>query len=492
MLKLGTVCSGIGSPEVAMEQLSKDHEFQLENVFACDIDKYARASYLANFTPVKMFTDMTSDDFHDNAEYSDLFIGGIPCQAFSLAGKRLGELDKRGLLFYDFYRYVKEKQPKAFIIENVKGLLSDNKGKTFSNWIHLLARSVNQQEINFPHPDSLEYNIHHTILNSKNFGVPQNRERVFIVGIRKDLSNDFRFPIGYRLNKRLKDVLENNVNQKYYLSDKMLELLTEKKSGSIEVANINKGGQKGSVVSSDGPYVGCLSATDYKLPKLIQIKEKTIVKTDVENIIRPDFIVPAKAEHDCNALIEPICVAMRGRNPENSSDRTTGAPTEQRLEKNSQGITNTITSVQKDNLIVEPIIFQTGRGYNKGGMHEICPPITSNSFERNNHIVEDVRQLNPSKESVGAQPYKQNRLYDAEAVSPVLDTECGRPSYLINSRIRRLTPLECWRLQAFPDENFYKAKEVNSDTQLYKQAGNSMTSSVMKAIIKNLLPILLE
>lgn len=226
-IKLGTVCSGIGSPEVAITRLAKKHKFELEEVFACDIDKHAKASFLANFNPKDFYSDMTSDFFHENASDTDLFVGGIPCQAFSLAGRRLGELDKRGLVFYDFYRYVKEKQPKVFVIENVKGLLSDNKGKTFQNWLQLLGRSVNQHEQMFIHPDSLEYNLHHTVLNSKDFGVPQNRERVFIVGIRKDLPNNFRFPKGFRLEKRLKDVLEKNVNKKYFLSKNLIENLIE-------------------------------------------------------------------------------------------------------------------------------------------------------------------------------------------------------------------------------------------------------------------------
>ena len=107
MLKIATVCTGIGSPEQALENLGIDHEI----VFGCEIDKYARQTYLANFNPKMMLEDMTKETWEGSEYYADLFIGGIPCQAFSLAGKRLGELDPRGLLFYDFYRYVKVQQP---------------------------------------------------------------------------------------------------------------------------------------------------------------------------------------------------------------------------------------------------------------------------------------------------------------------------------------------------------------------------------------------
>lgn len=105
-MKIATVCTGIGSPEMAMRNLGIEHEI----VFGCEIDKYARETYLANFEPGFMVPDMTKCDWEDEKYYSDLFIGGIPCQPFSLAGKRLGELDPRGLLFFDFYRYVKNQK----------------------------------------------------------------------------------------------------------------------------------------------------------------------------------------------------------------------------------------------------------------------------------------------------------------------------------------------------------------------------------------------
>ncbi len=190
VLKVATVCTGVGSPEQAIKNIGVKHEI----VFACEIDKFARQTYLANFSPKMMLEDMTKEQWNDKNQYADLFIGGIPCQAFSLAGKRLGELDPRGLLFYDFYRYVQKQQPRYFIIENVKGLLSDNQGRTFRNWINLLGKSENGNAFFFPHEDSLMYNLHWKVLNTKNYGLPQNRERIFLIGIREDLPNDFNFP----------------------------------------------------------------------------------------------------------------------------------------------------------------------------------------------------------------------------------------------------------------------------------------------------------
>ncbi len=307
--------------------------------FACEIDKYARQTYLANFTPNQMYTDLTAEEWDKPEQYSDLFIGGIPCQAFSLAGKRLGELDKRGLLFYDFYRYVKNQQPKVFIIENVKGLLSDNNGITFQNWCALLGRSMNTHINMFNHEDSLLYNLHFKVLNSKDFGVPQNRERVFLIGIRNDLPNNFRFPIGERLKIRLKDILETEVDEKYYLSEKMLDYFNDRSD------NFNKGKinyKRGNDVAS------CITSSS----KSLDISDNIIVEGEVTPNIQ-----------------EPYCVAMRGREPQaltqkgtefgkqvrkdyESGNLKTERKNIQQLEPRTDGVCNTITSVQKDNLVV--------------------------------------------------------------------------------------------------------------------------------------------
>ena len=426
-MKIATVCSGSGSPEQALKELDIPHEI----AFACEIDKYARQTYLANFNPGIMYTDLTAEEWDKPEQYSDLFIGGIPCQAFSLAGTRLGELDKRGLLFYDFYRYVKNQQPKVFIIENVKGLLSDNNGITFQNWCALLGRSMNTHINMFNHEDSLLYNLHFKVLNSKDFGVPQNRERVFLVGVRNDLPNTFHFPIGERLTKRLKDILESEVDEKYYLSDIMLKgfanhAIRHKEKGSGFSFNPKNANEIGNCIRA--------SATP---------------NCPTDNWVSVSDVLDS----------EPYCVAMRGRNPENPSDRTTGANTEQRLEPNSQGITNTITSVQKDNLIVvkeAPELMMMGslEGGKWDKMHE------------------SIR-----------------RYYSPDGISPTVTAMGGgnqEPKTVLNHRIRRLTPLECMRLQGYPD-SFIKPC---SDSQTYKQAGNSITVNVMKAIIKNIIPIL--
>jgi DNA (cytosine-5)-methyltransferase 1 len=499
MIKFSSFCSGIGSAEQAIKNLGIEHKV----VLSSEIDKYARMSYLENHDTENMINDMTQCDYVGEQYYSDLNVSGLPCQSFSLAGLRLGEKDSRGLLFYDFYRYVKNQQPKVFIIENVKGLISAEKGTIFQNWIELLGRSVNGHEKMFIHEDSLQYNLHYTVLNSKNFGVPQNRERVFIVGIRKDLPNDFRFPIGWRLQKRLRDILETNVDEKYYLSENAISRLTNNNDGYH------------SEIKDENDIASTILASDYKLARgmnILQVKEATKKGYDIAepgdsiNMSNPNSTTPRgrvgkgianTLDTACNQFVfEPFCVAMRGRNPENSSDRTTGANLEQRLEANSNGTTNALTSVQKDNLIIEPLLIKFSRTENakkhrkETGTNNFQDkqiefvksdiPNTITTVQKDNLIVELV-QLGKSEQF--AKTSNLIGFNDQEAYT-IRTTESN--GVKINHRIRRLTPLECFRLQSFSDDFFYKCKAVNSDTQLYRQSGNTITVSVIQAIINNL------
>lgn len=332
MIQIGTDCSGIGSPEQALKNLNVPHQV----VFMCEKDKYARQTYLANNKPLFTFEDMTTRDNIPPELYTDLYIAGIPCQAFSLAGKRLGELDPRGLLFYNFYDYVKKQQPKAFIIENVKGLLSDNKGKTFRTWLDLLSGTINTQ-YQFPNEDSLMYNVHHVVLNSKNFGVPQNRERVFIVGIRPDLPNIFTFPLGFPLKQKLKDVLEVQVDKKYYLSDKMINYLTKRKD------NFNAG--KLNLKTEDD-----VASTTTRSSSSIDISDNLIVTNDYGRLRKQEIFNCIDANYgkgmDNHAQRSLVIVASRGRENE-------AGTVEQNLEPRKDGLTNTVTSVSKDNLVYE-------------------------------------------------------------------------------------------------------------------------------------------
>lgn len=439
MIKVATVCTGIGSPEQALKNIGIKHEI----VFGCEIDKYARQTYLANFTPNQMFDDMTKQSWErtdifprEDRLFSDLFIGGIPCQAFSLAGKRLGELDPRGLLFFDFYRYVKHQKPKAFIIENVKGLLSDNNGKTFQNWLQLLGRSVNTQNMMFQHPDSLGYNLHWTVLNTKDFGLPQNRERVFLVGIRSDLPNTFRFPIGWVLDKRLKDVLEDNVDEKYYLSEKMLNGFV---SHSLNHSLKGNGFKFEPINDTENEIASCVTARVFKMgvdDNYIQVKEAT----------KQGYAIAEPG--DSINLSNPNSETRRGRV--------------------GRQIANTLDTACNQ-AVVEPMVVAFGRSEEE-------------KKRRSEHFKKTGKDSGSFKDKQLI--LKEQYYYDTLLANPNPKKE-GLILENQNSRIRRLTPLECFRLQGFPDD-FIKPV---SDTQLYKQAGNTISVPVIQGIIENLIPV---
>jgi DNA (cytosine-5)-methyltransferase 1 len=449
-LKVGTDFSGIGSPETALKRLNIPHE----NVFACDIDKYAKASYLELHDPGKFYDNITTRD-HTKVERLDLYVAGFPCQAFSYAGKREGFADEtRGTLFFDVAEFIRTNKPTCFILENVRGLVSHDKGRTFQTITDILSNgggSLNGQVGLDTIDNGLGYHVYYKILNSKDFGVPQNRERIFIVGFRN--YREFSFPKEMPLDKSLKDVLEDNVDEKFYLSKKMIDGFYKHKERH------EKKGTGFKFEPKDGSGVAnCLRANAALCPTdntIIEKETKVITHSlygrtskngngGSGHLTREDGLSYCDDTGNFQA-VELVMGAIRGR----YKDDTDKKETEQRLELNSQEYTNTLTSVQKDNVVV---------------------------------------QVNPSKESGGVQPYQQNRIYDIDGVSPALMANLGGDrSHNINTpRIRRLTPLECWRLQGFSDEDLRKAKKVCSNSQLYKQAGNSITVDVMVEIFKKI------
>jgi DNA (cytosine-5)-methyltransferase 1 len=221
MIKVGSDFSGVGAFNQALIRLGIEYR----ELFACDMDKYARQTFIHNYGEPEYYP-MNVYDREIPAESLDIYMTSPPCQAFSLAGKRLGKDDKRGILFFNSHEFIQKNKPRYFIFENVKGLLSDDTGKTFSEWLNMLGgKSVNGLPILFPYDNALPYHLYWQVLNAKHHGVPQNRERVFLIGIRDDKDNNFRFPVEEHLNKRLKDVLEEEVDDKYFLNENTLSTL---------------------------------------------------------------------------------------------------------------------------------------------------------------------------------------------------------------------------------------------------------------------------
>lgn len=237
MIKVGSDFSGVGAFNQALQRLGIPYN----EVFACDMDKYARQTFMHNYGEPNYYPENVYDR-EIPTESLDIYMTSPPCQAFSLAGKRKGEDDKRGILFYNSHEFIKVNNPRYFIFENVKGLLSDDNGITFSKWLQYLGgKSVNGLPTLFAHNEAVPYHIYRKVLNAKNYGIPQNRERVFIIGIRDDEDNTFSFPKEEFLTKRLRDVLENDVDEKYYLSDDQINsLLISKFEHSSRLHDVNK------------------------------------------------------------------------------------------------------------------------------------------------------------------------------------------------------------------------------------------------------------
>ena len=221
-LKVATLFSGIGAFEHALDRLKIPHEI----VFACDIDNYCKQTYFENYdiSEDRWFNDVTDINSKQYLNKIDILIGGSPCQSFSMVGKRKGLADKRGNLVFEFIRIINESQPKMFIFENVKGLLNHDNGKTWK----LIEKNFKK----------LGYRFSKQVLNAKDYGIPQNRERVFVVGF-KNNNLEFNFPKPIKLDITVQDLLEDNPNSKYFLGEKGVNFVTKEKNIIKKYTQIN-------------------------------------------------------------------------------------------------------------------------------------------------------------------------------------------------------------------------------------------------------------
>ena len=357
--------------------------------------------------------------------------------------------------------------PKYLLLENVKNLVGKKFIGQFEAWVKWL--------------DSIGYNTSWKVLNGKHYDIPQNRERVFAISIRKDIdTKSFIFPETIPLTTRLKDMLEKNVDERFYLPDDRIEkilnssFMQEKKfkclsetedTSPIRIGNIydeNYGtGYAGNVWDTNGVSPTLQTAQGGNRMPLVLDEIKVVgnympSNHDASRVVDIDGIAPTVKENHgtVTAIAEPFIVASRGRNPGNPSDRTVGAPTEQRLEPNFSGCTNTLTSVQKDNYVAEPIVCE----------------------ERKD---EGIRLF--KDDCVGTL-----RTIDACGDKRVLEPEVTEPPK-VRWRIRKLTPKECWRLMGFTDEDHNRAAKYTSASARYKMAGNSIITSVLIALFSSLL-----
>lgn len=215
-----------------------------ECVFSSEIDKYAVQSYEANYGE-KPSGDITKIEASSIPNF-DILLAGFPCQAFSIAGKREGFNDTRGTMFFEVERILEEKKPKCFLLENVKGLMNHDRGKTFKIMLDILENKLN-------------YKVYYKVLNAKNFGLPQNRERVMIVGF-KNHNINFEFPESLNIQTKLGDILESNPDEKYTISDKIWDSHQKRKEKNKEKGN----GFGYSLFNEYSPYTSTISARYYK------------------------------------------------------------------------------------------------------------------------------------------------------------------------------------------------------------------------------------
>lgn len=382
-MKFLDLFAGIGGFRLGMELAGH------ECIGFCEIDKFARESYKAihNTKGEIELHDITtvSNEFIRGFGSVDIICGGFPCQTFSIAGNRRGFEDTRGTLFFEICRFASVLRPKYLFLENVRGLLNHDGGATFE----IIIRTL----------DELGYDVEWQVLNSKNFGVPQNRERVFIIGHLRGGSGRKIFPLN---------------------GDGATIACEQPKIN--KVGNIRKKGksQSGDVVSIDSLAPTLCSTTTQKDPL------KILIENEIKQfgVIQPNF---------------------------NQSG----------VVYDTDGISPTIRAYQGGGL--EPKIRvkeATSKGYAEAEIGDSVNLSHPNSKTRRGRVGKQVANTLLTGESQGV-------------IEP-------------DFRIRKLTPRECWRLQGFPDWAFDKAQEVNSNSQLYKQAGNSVTVNVIAAIAKEL------
>ena len=450
-MKFLDLFAGIGGFRLGME--SAGHEC----VGFCEIDKFARASYKAiHDTKGEIeLHDITavSDESIRRIGRVDIICGGFPCQAFSIAGNRRGFEDTRGTLFFEIARFASILRPKYLLLENVKGLLNHDGGATFETILGAL--------------DELGYNVEWQILNSKDFGVPQNRERVFVIGHLRGECTRRVFPLSKSCQQAnsIKKQYSNTITTRYGNSQGAGAYIVESKSQKVSsIGNIHPSGNgmNGEVYESTG------------LAPTLTTNKGEGQKIAIP-VLTPDCTDKRQNGRRCKSNGEPMFtlttqdkhgILIAGELPGNHDQNSRVYDT--------NGLAPTLSTMQGGGQ--EPKIIQRAHGYNQGGEHDIAPTLTSNSYQENN-LVKVVDFYNKiTKDEVGT-------LTSSGGGSTV---RAGSFGITDGYRIRKLTPRECWRLQGFPDWAFDKAQEVNSNSQLYKQAGNSVTVNVIAAIAKEL------
>ena len=381
-IKVIELFAGVGSQAMALRNIGIDYEV----IGISEIDKFAFKSYEAIHGKTCNFGDITKIN---KLPYCDLLTYSFPCQDLSVAGHQKGiSKDTRSGLLLEVERLLlKAKEngtlPKYLLLENVKNLVGKKFIKDFERWLSFL--------------NNLGYYSNWEVLNAKDYGIPQNRERVFVVSSLENIH--YNFPKQVELKSKMKDLLEEKVDGKYYLSEKYLKCFSDMKNRN-----------------------GFTRGERFNPRKLENCNTAFAITTRAGARATDNYIIQLGNLKNTESF---------GGNPQTGRVYS------------PDGISPCLNTMQGGGL--EPKILQKAHGFNKGGIKEnIVPALTKSSWQENNFLSD-------------------------------------------NMRIRKLTPLECWRLMGFRDMDYYAAKSVGiSDAQLYKQAGNSIVVTVLEAIFRNL------
>ena len=476
-IRLIELFAGIGSQAKALKNLNVDFEHH----FVCEIEPQVVKTYNVihgtNFEP----TDITKISANDlNITNTDLYTYiltySFPCQDLSLAGKGKG-MEKgtgtRSSLLWEVERLLKEcnELPQILLMENVPMVHSSENIKDFEKWLLFL--------------ESLGYKNYWKDLNAKNYGIPQNRDRCYMISLLNS-NCDYTFPQPIKLKLRLKDMLEEKVDEKYFLSDKMIKYLTNPlamNGGRKKVFMRNFDTNK-EIASTSNCAAGNRPPDNYILVKEATQKgyveayegdgiyidrphqkrgvvQKNMIQTikcncnDVGVVVLGNY---SPSEHNAarivdNSGIAPTVMENHGTvtaTVVDDAQRGRDESWKQEIEVFDGEVANASTNVSKDNIVAtKEFIIGSTQKHTSISTNGICPTLTEAMGKGGGHIP---------MHNIGA---------------------C--------LRIRKLTPKECWRLMGFSDDDFDKAEKINSNTQLYKQAGNSIVVNVLMVIFKQFL-----
>lgn len=450
----------------------------------CEFDKYATSSYCAihNENESKNLGDITKVN-ETKLEPFNMICGGSPCQDFSVAGKQKGsvwtckdcgheynpltvhwsERDKcpccgsnniektRSSLLVEYLRVIRANKPNFGMYENVKNIV----GKQFKDTFKMFTDEL----------DEYGYNVYWKVLNAKDYGIPQNRERVYLIFIKKELDNGkFTYPEPFDNGMRLKDILEENVDEKFYISeDKVQRFLTNLNNEDAllyDACQVKREGKS----REYNDFCPTLTARDYKDPRLVN-----------DNVVKQIGTISKCEGNWKNPQVGRI-YSTDGCNP--TLNTCGGGSHEPKI-------------VQLGN--VNP----SGKGMNGNVFDEngLAPTLTTNKGEGNKIAIRQATKKGYIECELGGvadlsypeSKTRRGRVQENGQICPTITaTETGVCRIESPIRIRKLTPKECFRLMGFSDENFEAAEKMVSNSQLYKQAGNSIVADVLYYILVEL------